>query len=110
MVPARVIVGRGSPSTSSVIEKGVPSGFIHWLPLFLYPARSRSSAATWGLGFHHPRPNAVAISFGSLGIRSPIEGRSESAICWATVGSYGLYFDLPVSISKFFSQSSSGSK
>jgi hypothetical protein len=53
-------------------------------------------------------PKDFAISFGSLGICSPMEGRSMSAIWRPTVGSYGLILRLPVSISSVLSHSSIG--
>ncbi len=88
---------------------GLPSGVYHWSPRLLKPAFSSSSVAACGLGFHQPRPNDVAISFGSVGIWSPIDGRSIAAICLPTSGSYGLILRLPVSSSKSCSQASSGS-
>src|SRR5882724_11508828 len=108
MVPARVITGRKSPSTITRTVNGFPSGVNHAAPRLLKPAFSSSSCAACGSVFHQPIPKARAISFGSAGICSPMEGRSMSAICLPTVGSYGLTLRLPVSISKPLSHSSIG--
>ena len=47
---------------------GLPSGVYHLLPRLLKPAFSSSSVAACGSGFHQPRPNALAIFSGSVGI------------------------------------------
>ena len=92
----------------TLIVKGFPSGVYQLLPRLVKPAFCKSSWAACGLGFHQPMPKERSMAFWSVGIWSFMEGRSVSAICLPMVGSYGLIFRLPVSSSKFFSQSCIG--
>ena len=85
--PARVITGRASPSTITRIVNGLPSGVIQLSPRFVNPAFSSNSFAATGSVFHQPMPIDAAICLGSLGIWSPIDGRSMLAICWPIVAS-----------------------
>ena len=54
MVPARVITGRDSPSTTTRTVNGLPSGRYQALPRLLNPAASSNSVAACGSGFHQP--------------------------------------------------------
>ena len=65
--PARVITGRASPSTITVIVNRSPSGMYQSLPWRVKPAFSSSSAAAVRSCFHQPSPKRGADRLVGLG-------------------------------------------